>query len=203
MKKTLVCVVWLFSVAIMLSAVVPTVQDYTDKVYAEWTKPRSADSDTAFWLIPLLKNDIPSNVRAEVVEKVLNRAINAQPTEDYNVIVFVIGYLAGIREPSDFSPQLEQELRNLAADSHALIRRDIYRVFGSLGRASDHDFIVAGINDPDDEVRSASLQALRGQPDAEATFSKYIQTYNTDSTRKGSILTAQSCLGFILRPPAF
>lgn len=191
---TLCCIVFVAT----LNASDTELQRYVDRYYLDWNAPRDSADDTSFWLIPRFQKEVPLAMRAEVLDKILDRATSARPSKAYNVITFALMYLREIGSSDDLSAHAKSNIVQLANDPNWTIRRDVFEVLEKLGKASDRDLLVAGLTDPDDRVRGAALDAFLEQSNSESVYRVFIQEHEGDSNYTTSVQYARASLKNVL-----
>jgi hypothetical protein len=170
--------------------------EYTNKFYKEWSAPRERGDDGAAYTMARFYHEVPPALQAQVLDQILDRAASAQP-KAYGVMGYVFMCLRNFGTKLTLPSGMDANLQALAKDSNWMARRDVLQVARALNRTKDHDLIVAALNDPQDEVRGAAIDALRERPDAEATFQKFIQDHQADPAYRTSVLYAKSGLDAI------
>lgn len=182
---------YLLAASFLLYAADMSAKDYADKYYDEFSKPQD---DGISYLMGRFHSEVPASMQTEVLDQVLDRAASAEPKKNYRAMDVVFKYLQNFGQDLTLTPQIDSNLYALAKDSNWMTRRDVLQVVRALGRTKDHDLIVAALNDPSEEVRGAALNALRGRPDAEAAYQKFIQDHQSDPNYATSVQYAKGGL---------
>jgi hypothetical protein len=170
-----------------------TPDKYATKYYRAWAKPLPSGDDSGGFMLASFSRDVPQSLQEEVLDKMLDQACAANP-RNYRVITFVFTYVEVQFPDFVLNPRFERDVYTLTKDANELARRDAIEFLGRIHRAGDHDRLVAALNDPSEEVRGAAINALRGQPDAEATFRKFVQDHQNDPAYHTSLMYAKSGL---------
>ena len=186
-----------FAVVAPVAADALSTADYATKYYKAWSTSRGRTDDGAAYATARFYHEVPASMQADVLNQVFDQAFSATP-KNYQAMGVVMMCLTQSGANMVLPARLNTELDALAKDNtNWVARRDVLHVFAKLNRPQDRDLIAAALNDPQDEVRGAAIDAYRVQPDAESTFQKFIQDHQNDPAYRTSVMYAKSGLDAI------
>jgi len=133
---------------------------------------------------------VPVSLQSEVLDRMLDKACFAASNKGFWVIIDVLKYMEGMQNVT-VGQRFDEHLSALAKDPNWSIRREVLQFLDGLKRDKDQGLILAALSDQKDQVRGAAIDALRGRPNAEAIFQKYIKDHQSDPAYTTSVLYAK------------
>ncbi len=168
-------------------------REYADKYFADFN---TWQGDGLVYMYGRFDHGVPASMQPDVLDRIFDRACSAQPKRNAIAIHQVLKYIEELHPEITLSQRFDTNLSALTKDQNYTTRRDTVEFMGRMNRG-DHTLIAAALNDPKEDVRGAAINAIRGQPDAEATFQKFIQDHQNDPDYHTSVMYAKNGLDAI------
>jgi hypothetical protein len=171
------------------------VDEYADRYFKEWSaETEMGDAGPAFDTMAF-SHEVPPVLRADVLDGILKRVALTKNPRRYAMATYsalrCVEEFVNATPPIEVSDGLDADLVTLLKSRDSRVRVAVLNIYRELKREKDEALVADRLNDFNDEVRAAAVDALRGRDGVEVILRKYIKEHETDLEYTTSVREAR------------